>query len=216
MAMHTLLDVIDAGPSAGGAAAGPSQGAAAAGPASRGRADASAGRPPPGERPAARSTPPPFEEFLEGNRTAVYRFLMASAGPDADDCFQETFLAALRAYPRLRDASNLRAWALAIATRKVIDHARARARRPVPVQDLGEEPAPPEAGPADARDPLWQALRALPPRQRAAVAHRFVLDLSYAEIAGALGCTKETARANVYQGLKKLRERLGNDDAFQE
>jgi len=206
MAMHTLLDVIDLGPAGRG-------GSMPGRPVTRGRAEDTRRI---GRHDSQAGGPPPFEEFLEANRTAVYRFLMASAGPDADDCFQETFLSALRAYPRLRDASNLRAWALAIATRKVIDHARARARRAVPVADLGEEPAPAEAGPADARDPLWQALRALPPRQRAAVAHRFVLDLSYAEIAAALGCSQETARANVYQGLKKLRERLGNDDAFPE
>jgi RNA polymerase sigma factor (sigma-70 family) len=160
--------------------------------------------------------PPPFEEFLEANRTAVYRFLLASAGPDADDCFQETFLSALRAYPRLRDGSNLRAWALAIATRKVIDAARARAKRPVPAEDVGEAASPPDPAPVDANDPLWRALRSLPPRQRAAVAHRFVLDLSYAEIAAALDSSEEAARANVYQGLKKLRERLGNDDDVEE
>jgi RNA polymerase sigma factor (sigma-70 family) len=198
MALHTLLDMVDVESSRGRGGGGARR--AAAGPASVSR------------------RPPPFEEFLEANRTAVYRFLLASAGPDADDCFQDTFLSALRAYPRLRDGSNLRAWALAIATRKVIDSARARARRPVPVEDVDEEAAPaPAPSPAiDGRDPLWQALRALPPRQRAAVAHRFVLDLSYAEIAGALGSSEETARANVYQGLRKLRERLGNDDAFEE
>ena len=64
----------------------------------------------------------------------MHRFLIASVGPvDADDCYQETWLAALRAYPRLRDASNLRSWILTIAHRKAIDHVRsvraARRRR---------------------------------------------------------------------------------------
>ena len=181
-----------------------------------GRGGGGGGRAEPARAGSETLRPPPFEEFLESNRTAVYRFLLASAGPDADDCFQETFLSALRAYPRLRDGSNLRAWALAIATRKVIDSARARGKRPVPVQDVGERASPEDPAPVDARDPLWRALRSLPPRQRAAVSHRFVLDLSYAEIAAALGSTEETARANVYQGLKRLRERLGNDDAFQD
>ena len=197
MTLHTLLEVRDVEPRRGGTE--------------------EAGGRPGGARPVAASRrPPPFEEFLEANRTAVYRFLLASAGPDADDCFQETFLSALRAYPRLRDGSNLRAWALAIATRKVIDAARARARRPVPAENLGDAASPQDPAPVDADDPLWRALRSLPPRQRAAVAHRFVLDLPYAEIAAALGSSEEAARANVYQGLKKLRERLGNDDAFPE
>jgi len=197
MALHTLIGMVDV-------------------ESPPGRGGGGGGRAEPARAGSETLRPPPFEEFLESNRTAVYRFLLASAGPDADDCFQETFLSALRAYPRLRDESNLRAWALAIATRKVIDSARSRARRPVPVEDVGEAASSADPAPVDANDPLWQALRTLPPRQRAAVAHRFVLDLSYAEIAAALGGSEEAARANVYQGLKKLRERMGNDDAFEE
>src|SRR2546425_10406466 len=103
---------------------------------------------------------PPFQRFLEENRTVVYRFLLASVGPgEADDCFQETFLAALRAYPKLRDGENLRSWVLTIATRKAIDAGRARVRRPVPVPDPGSEPAEEQPSHADADDPLWRAVR---------------------------------------------------------
>jgi DNA-directed RNA polymerase specialized sigma24 family protein len=80
---------------------------------------------------------PPFSRFLEDHRADVYRFLVAAVGKqEADDCFQETFLAALRAYPRLRDAGNLRGWVLTIATRKALDHWRASKRRPLPVEQL--------------------------------------------------------------------------------
>lgn len=149
-------------------------------------------------------SPPPFAALLEEQRVPVYRFLLAAVGPnDADDCFQETFLAALRAYPRLRDGSNLRAWILTIATRKAIDHGRARARHPVPVERVPERPAPVAL---DGDDPeLWWAVRTLPPMQRAAVIHRYVLDLPYADVARALGCTEEAARANAYEGRRKLR-----------
>jgi len=148
-------------------------------------------------------SPPPFAAFLEEHRVRVYRFLLASVGPaDADDCFQETFLAALRAYPKLREESNLRAWVLTIATRKAIDHSRARARRAVPVNDVPDRPANEQAN----GDPeLWRAVRALPERQRAAVVHRYVLDLPYADVARALGCSEEAARASAYEGRKKLR-----------
>jgi RNA polymerase sigma factor (sigma-70 family) len=156
-------------------------------------------------------TPPPFATFLEEHRVPVYRFLLATVGPnDADDCFQETFLSALRAYPRLRDDSNLRAWILTIATRKAADHGRARARRPLPVEEVPERATPPPE--LDDDPELWTAVRALPPMQRAAVVHRYVLDLPYAEIAAALGCTEEAARASAYEGRRKLRqtrERLG-------
>jgi len=148
-------------------------------------------------------TLPAFATFLEEYRVPVYRFLLASVGPgDADDCFQETFLAALRAYPKLREESNLRAWVLMIATRKAIDHGRARARRAVPVEQLPERATHEQA---DGDPELWRAVRALPGRQRAAVVHRYVLDLPYADVAQVLGCSEEAARASAYEGRKKLR-----------
>ena len=59
---------------------------------------------------------PPFQALLDEHRVDVYRYLVATVGPtDADDVFQETWIAALRAYPRLRSADNLRAWLLRIA-----------------------------------------------------------------------------------------------------
>ena len=155
-----------------------------------------------------RTTIPPFQDLLDANRTVVYRFCRAAVGPgEADDVFQETFLAALRAYPRLRDAEHLDRWLLRIASRKAIDHHRARGRGPIPSDDLPERSAPAEAGTGgDADDELWTAVAALPPRQRVAVVHRHVLDRPYAEIAELMDATEETVRANVYQGIKRLRE----------
>jgi RNA polymerase sigma factor (sigma-70 family) len=146
---------------------------------------------------------PPFQRLLEEHRMDVYRFLVAAVGPqEADDCFQETFLSALRAYPRLRDTSNLRGWLFTIATNKAMDHWRSSRRRPMPVKTLPERPAP-ERG--DGSPELWRAVGDLPPMQRAAVIHRYVLDLPYAEVASALGVSEEAARANAYEGRKKLR-----------
>lgn len=149
---------------------------------------------------------PPFVDVLESNRATVYRFLTVAVGPnDADDCFQETFLAALRAYPRVTEGDRLDRWILKIASRKAMDHHRATGRRAIPTDELPERavPAGDEALPDD---PLWAAVRGLPPRQRVAVVHRHVLDRSYADIAVLMDCTEGTARANVYQGTKRLRE----------
>jgi RNA polymerase sigma factor (sigma-70 family) len=146
---------------------------------------------------------PPFQALLDEHRNDVYRFLVAAVGPtEADDCFQETFMAALRAYPRLRDASNLRSWVLTIAHRKAIDSHRARGRRAVPVENLPEIPAP--AAP-DGEPELWQAVRELPAKQQASVLHRYVNDLSYAEIGRIVGCSEAAARQNVRAGLASLR-----------
>ena len=151
------------------------------------------------------STVPPFQDFLEANRATVYRFLTVAVGPgDADDCFQETFLAALRAYPRVTRGERLDRWILRIASRKAIDHHRAGSRRAVPTADPPERVTAPVDPTPD--DELWEAVRALPPRQRVAVVHRHVLDRPYAEIAELMGTSEETARANVSQGIKKLRE----------
>jgi RNA polymerase sigma factor (sigma-70 family) len=149
---------------------------------------------------------PPFAVFLDEHRVVVYRYLAASVGREqADDCFQETFLAALRAYPRVEPGTNLRAWVLTIASRKAIDQARRRARHAIPVADLPERPAP--AAP-DGEPALWRAVRDLPPKQRSAVVQRYVLDLPYAEIGAALGCSEEAARASALEGRRKLRRLL--------
>jgi RNA polymerase sigma factor (sigma-70 family) len=77
---------------------------------------------------------PAFETFLEANRALVYRYLAAAVGPvDADDVFQETFLAALRAYPRCTEPDRLDRWVLRIASRKAIDHHRGGGRGEGPV-----------------------------------------------------------------------------------
>ena len=69
---------------------------------------------------------PRFRSSSTSTSQPVRAFLRGMVGPnDAEDCLQETFLAALRAYPRA-EATNLRAWVLTIARRKAIDHHRAR------------------------------------------------------------------------------------------
>ena len=146
---------------------------------------------------------PPFQALLDEHRADVYRFLVASVGPiEADDCFQETFIAALRAYPRLRDTSNLRSWLLTIAHHKAIDAHRARKRRPVPVDRVAEQAAP---IPDDGEPALWEAVRALPAKQRASVLHRYVNDLPYADIGRIVGCSEAAARQNVRAGVASLR-----------
>jgi RNA polymerase sigma factor (sigma-70 family) len=150
-------------------------------------------------------TLPPFQVLIDEHRADVYRFLRASVGAhDADDCFQETFIAALRAYPRLRADSNLRGWLFTIAHRKALDSHRSRGRRAIPVAELPEPVAEPllNGGEPD----LWRAVGALPVKQRAAVLLRFAGDLAYREIGSATGTSEEAARRNVHEGLKKLRE----------
>jgi RNA polymerase sigma factor (sigma-70 family) len=161
-------------------------------------------------RPPVESTVklPPFQTLLDTHAGDVHRFLVATVGRvEADDCYQETWLAALRAYPRLRDAGNLRGWLLTIANRKAIDSIRARRRAPLPAgADLPEPAVEDERGGDDGS--LRAAVRELPPKQRTAVAMRYELDADYRLIARAMGTSEEAARRNVHEGLKRLRREV--------
>jgi RNA polymerase sigma factor (sigma-70 family) len=150
---------------------------------------------------------PPFQVLLDEHAADVMAVLRGAVGRgDAEDCFQETFLAALRAYPKLRDTSNLRGWLLTIAQRKAIDHHRANGRRPLPVADVVEAAAVTAEPELD--EGIWELVGALPPKQRAAVALRYACDLPHAEIGAALGCSPEAARRSLHEGIKRLRKEL--------
>ncbi|HVE29615.1 MAG TPA: RNA polymerase sigma factor [Mycobacteriales bacterium] len=136
----------------------------------------------------------------------VLRVVRAVLGPaDADDAWSETFLAALRAYPRLPAGANVEAWLVTIAHRKAIDVTRSTARRAVPVAD------PPETGArTDLPDlDLAAALAALPPKQRRAVAYHYLTGLPYAEIAEILGGSADAARRAAADGIAALRRTIG-------
>ena len=69
---------------------------------------------------AARPGLPPFEWLLDEHAGTVLRYLAGHVGAaEAEDCFQETMLAALRAYPSLAHGTNLRGWLLTIAKRNI-------------------------------------------------------------------------------------------------
>ncbi len=150
--------------------------------------------------------PEPFQRVLDAHADTVVRYLTATLGAhEAQDAFQETFLAALRAYPRLRRGSNVRAWLLTIARNKALDAHRARQRRPVPVETVPER-----AAPADDEGPGGSALIAelTAPRAREVLFLRYAADLSHREIAAVLGCTEAASRRAAADGLTALRERL--------
>jgi RNA polymerase sigma factor (sigma-70 family) len=156
-----------------------------------------------------RAAAPPFQRFVDRHREDVWRFLVASVGPtDAEDCFQETFVSALKAYPRLQAGSNLKAWVLTIAHRKAIDVHRRRGRGALCVAEVEtlDGHAMPIAAAHDGQ--LWEAVRELPPRQRSAVVLRFVGDMAHREIATAIGCSEQAARRSLHEGLAKLRKEL--------
>jgi RNA polymerase sigma factor (sigma-70 family) len=157
-----------------------------------------------GRRPSL----PAFERVVELHGPALLRFCAAQLGPErAEDCFQETMLAALRAYGGLREPAALRGWLFAIAARKAVDAHRERGRSPEPVADPGALAGGVAAAPRDAA--LWARVRRLPDKQRRALALRYLGELSHREIAGAMGTSEAAARRNVFEALARLRRELG-------
>jgi len=144
-------------------------------------------------------TIPPFESFYEQHRVEVLRLLRHRLGTDkADDAFQETFLRALRAYRRLEHGEHLRAWVLTIAQNVALDALR-RSKPTAELVESGAEDAPP------AYEELAQLTDGLPPTERAAVVLRYGYDLSYDQIASALGSSPDAARQAASTGVRRLR-----------
>jgi RNA polymerase sigma factor (sigma-70 family) len=147
----------------------------------------------------------PFEQIVAEYGPMVLRVCRAVVGPDdAEDAWSETFLSALKAYPRLDEHANVEAWLVTIAHRKAVDVIRAAARRPLPAADPPERPAR-EGRPEEWDGDLWAALAALPSKQRAVVAYHYLAGLPYAEIAEITGGTTDAARRAAADGIKTLR-----------
>jgi RNA polymerase sigma factor (sigma-70 family) len=147
---------------------------------------------------------PSFEHFYEQHRVEVLRLLRRRLGAErADDAFQETFLRALRAYGRLEHAEHLRAWVLTIAQNVALD----ALRRAKPTGELVE------SGAEDSR-PAYEELAALtdglPPKERAAIVLRYGYDLSYDQIAAALGSSPDAARQATSTGVRRLRRSVSS------
>lgn len=123
--------------------------------------------------------------------------------PDAEDAAADALLAALEAYPRLRDDSDVKAWLVTIAHRKALDVLRRRARQAIPVAQVPEHGASTDLPLLD--ESLWSAVRGLSDKQRLAVVYRYVGDLTYADIAGLMGTSEAAARRNAADGIKALR-----------
>jgi RNA polymerase sigma-70 factor (ECF subfamily) len=151
------------------------------------------------------TSPATFGELLEQHEREIYAYALRLTGDrdDADDVYQDTFLAAFRAWPPPRRGSE-RAWLYRIATNKAIDRGR-RAKRLVRLGDLPL--AAPERDGVSLAD-LVAAVKALPTGQRAAFVLRKVQGLSYAEVSVALECSEEAARSRVAEAMKKVKEAM--------
>jgi RNA polymerase sigma factor (sigma-70 family) len=145
---------------------------------------------------------PPFERVYSETSEEVWRYLVRLLGRQAaEDAFQETFLKALRAYPKLAHGRHLRAWVFTIATRVAVDERRRRSPRGTVPELASDDPQPAYAE-------LEHLAGDLPATERAAVVLRYGYDLPYADIAAALGSTEAAARQAASSGVRRLRRRI--------
>ena len=148
-------------------------------------------------------TIPPFERFYEEHRNAVFRHLVRLLGRQrAEDAFQETFLRALRGYPKLEHGRHLKAWVFTIATRVAVDETRKKPSEAALVEEIGGD------GERPAYAQLEHLAAELPDKERAAVVLRYGYDLPYEQIADALDSSEEAARQAASSGVRRLRRKL--------
>lgn len=159
----------------------------------------------------------PFEAVVSAHHGEIYGYLQRVIGRagEADDLSQETFLRAYRAYGALPREANVRAWLFSIATNLARNHFRGEARRRRAYSEVrasahGAMDAAPEAEliSRETGALVEGIVRRLPLKQRLAFMQRKLHGLDYEAIGRSLGCTAESARAHVFQALRKIRQGL--------
>jgi len=158
-----------------------------------------------------------FEAMVSTHHGEIYRYLrrLAYRAPEADDLSQETFLRAYRARHRLTPDANVRAWLFTIATNVFRNHVRSERRRraahaTVQATRREADPSGPEAEAlaGEVRTLAEAAIRRLPLKQRLAFTLRKLHELDYELIGQSLDCSPDSARAHVFQALRKIRMTL--------
>jgi RNA polymerase sigma-70 factor (ECF subfamily) len=161
-----------------------------------------------------------FESVVDMYSGEIFTYLwrLLDGHTDAEDCLQEVFLRAYKAFERLEQGANVRAWLYKIATNTSISFRKKRNRvdshELIVDFDIASAALLPEDRVVrkERLVMLMRAINDLPHRQRSALMMRKYQELSYAEISEILGCSQDAARANVYQALKKLREKYSKKE----
>lgn len=150
-----------------------------------------------------------FREFFEAEFRPLRRlgYLLTGDWAEAEDLAQEAMVRTYRSWTRITERDRPGAYARSVLVnrrrsllrRSAVASKHAQALRSTDYQpDLGEEGMV-----------LWEAIRSLPQRQRAAIVLRFYEDMPEAEVAVVLDMPVGTVKSLVHRGIGRLRERLG-------
>lgn len=152
-----------------------------------------------------------IDAVIDRYQSMVYGLALARTGSpaDADDVFQETFLAYCQSGKTFRDEEHRKAWLLRVTANCAADFHRAARRRQA--EPLSEQVPAPEEPEGD----VLAAVCALPPKYRSAVHLFYYEELSVAEIAGILGLSRGAVKTRLSRARAMLRERLEGGGAHE-
>ena len=157
-----------------------------------------------------------FETLIENHNREIFVFLwrMLPTTEEAEDCLQDTFLKAFKGYPRLKNHDNLRAWLYKIASNtantrlKKISNEKNHGENELDRISSNENPIPLKVEHNLLMEEVKHAINLLPQKQRSALLLKHFQHFKSPEIALTLNISEESARANVYQAMKKLRKQF--------
>ena len=156
-----------------------------------------------------------FEEYAAAAWPTLYRRAYLSTGnhADAEDLAQQTLIKTHGAWSRVSGAESPNTYVRRILANTFLSARRPKGRRLelLAGENAPEPVGPPVVGPED-RMALWPHVRALPPRQRAVVVLRYYEQLSEAEIADAIGCSRGNVKSTAHRALQNLRTALDGSE----
>lgn len=160
------------------------------------------------------STESAYVDYVSARLPALQRaayLLCAGDAHRADDVVQATITRLYQHWKRVSRADNLDAYVHRMLVHAVVDERRSAWSRVALFASTHDVPAVAPHVQVDERDRLVDALRRLPPRQRAVLVMRFLLDRPIDEVAEALNCSVGTVKSQSSRGLDALRGLLTNN-----
>jgi RNA polymerase sigma-70 factor (sigma-E family) len=166
---------------------------------------------------------PSFEEYAAVSWSMLYRsaYLLAGNHADAEDLAQQTLIKAHGAWAKVSASDSMNAYVRRILTNTFLSSRRPSARRLELLTDEVPEWGGPSGaaggtagtpGTSEERRALWPHVKQLPRQQRAVIVLRYYEDLSEAEIAETLGCSRGTVKSTAHRALKSLKAALDEQD----
>ena len=157
-----------------------------------------------------------YEALVERYGGRVYNVaLRITHDPDAArDCAQDAFIRAYRALHQYDPVYPFGPWLFRITTNASLNFVQRGRGREITVEELPEDPEPPESGPElsairkEDVDEVLRAMAELPPAYRAALTLRHMQQLSYQEVADALGIPLGTVKTHLHRARAALKTKL--------